>query len=48
MNIVLGGDFSQILPIVPKGKRGQIVNSLSNTYIYGVTLPYIDLHKTCV
>jgi hypothetical protein len=27
MTVVLGGDFRQILPVVPKGKRGQIVNA---------------------
>jgi hypothetical protein len=35
MVVVLGGDFRQILPVVPKGKREHIVNaSIKCSYLW--------------
>jgi hypothetical protein len=34
MTVVLGGDFRQILPVVPKGQRRHIVNaSIKRSYL---------------
>jgi ATP-dependent DNA helicase PIF1 len=32
--VVLGGDFRQTLPVVPKGRREQIVNASIKTYLW--------------
>jgi ATP-dependent DNA helicase PIF1 len=41
MTVVLGGDFRQILPVVPKGKRGQIVNaSIKCSYLWSNFIVY--------
>jgi ATP-dependent DNA helicase PIF1 len=29
--VVLGGDFRQILPVIPKGTRQEVVNSTINS-----------------
>ena len=35
MTVVLGGDFRQILPVVPKGRREHIVNaSIKRSYLW--------------
>jgi len=35
MTVVLGGDFRQILPVIPKGRREHIVNaSIKRSYLW--------------
>jgi ATP-dependent DNA helicase PIF1 len=44
MTVVLGGDFRQILPVPPKGRRYNIVGaSIKRSYL--VTLQNIKTHK---
>jgi hypothetical protein len=41
MTVVLGGDFRQILPVVPNAKRGQIVNaSIKRSYLWSYFTVY--------
>ena len=42
MTIVLGGDFQQILPIIPTGTKEDIINAtINNSYL----LPYFKILK---
>jgi hypothetical protein len=47
MTVVLGGDFRQILPVVAKGKRENIVNASKCSYLWR-TLRYIHLNRICI
>jgi hypothetical protein len=49
MTIVLGGDFRQILPVVPKGKREHIVNALIKcSYLWGHFTVYKLRQNMCL
>jgi hypothetical protein len=47
MTVVLGGDFRQILPVVAKGKRENIVNASKCSYLWR-TLRYMHLNRICI
>jgi hypothetical protein len=35
MTVILGGDFRQILPVVPKGRKEHVVNaSIKRSYLW--------------
>jgi PIF1-like helicase len=45
--IVFGGDFQQILPVIIKGGRAQVVNAcLQHSHLWGLLLCYIAI-KIC-
>jgi hypothetical protein len=47
--VVMGGDFRQLLPVVPRGTRGQIVDvSLKRSTIFGTVSKCVTCVKTCV
>jgi hypothetical protein len=47
--VVMGGDFRQILPVVPRGTRGQIVHaSLKRSAVLWHVLKCVSCMKTCM
>jgi hypothetical protein len=52
MTIVLGRDFRQILPMVPKGRREYIVNaSIKHSYLWSHFMVYKlkqNMHLSCI
>jgi hypothetical protein len=52
MTVVLSGDFRKILPMVPKGKRGQIANaSIKHSYLWSNFTVYRltqNMHLSCM
>jgi hypothetical protein len=47
--VVMGGDFRKILPVVPRGMRGQIVDaSLKRSAVLGTVLKCVSCMKTCM
>jgi hypothetical protein len=49
MTVVFGGDFRQILPVVPKGKRGQIVNAwIKHSYLWSYFTVYRLTQNMCL
>jgi hypothetical protein len=48
MTVVLGRDFRQIIPVLPKGRRHNIVNGSIKNVIFLETNPYTEANKeTC-
>jgi hypothetical protein len=49
MTVVFGGDFRQILLVVPKGKRGQIVNAwIKHSYLWSYFTVYRLTQNMCL
>ena len=48
MTVVMGGDFRQILPVIPKGRRSHIVDASLKRSYFGNTLRNSSSLRTCV
>ena len=45
--LILGGDFHQVLPVVPKGTKAEMIDACVRTYVFHLLGTYVTILCNC-